>query len=286
MDDISSYISSHLRFTHQPLNLSEHLPLRHVASVEHDLALRGTYFFIGFHTHSSSIKIDIQPTYTHKYSSSLSLVPHSLIHMLVQVISHTYVTLEPQVIPAFAAYSLWAMNLMSSRNHFAEVLTGAMYICIVAGMAVGAYFWNEHMMQKVGREIWKKILIDVGIVLGSFAMQILGHCMFEEFHSPPNLIHGFVAAPLLEFVSLVFRLGFLAELRVEVDREVEKIRADARHRESVTLLSKNKGSLLASALDEACTSEDPDDVPVHDVEIETTAGGAHVRKRSGTNIPE
>ena len=30
----------------------------------------------------------------HKYSSSLSLVPHSLIHMLIQVISHTYVTLE------------------------------------------------------------------------------------------------------------------------------------------------------------------------------------------------
>ena len=47
-----------------------------------------TYFFIG--------KIDIQPTYMHKYSSSLSLVPHSLIHMLIQVISHTYVTLEPQ----------------------------------------------------------------------------------------------------------------------------------------------------------------------------------------------
>ena len=110
-------------------------------------------------------------------------------------------------------------------------------------------------------------------------MQILGHCMFEEFHSPPNLLHGFVAAPLLEFVSLVFRLGFLAELRVEVDREVEKIRADARHRESVTLLSKNKGSLLANALDEACTSEDPD-IPVHDVEIETTAGGSHVRKRT------
>ena len=32
----------------------------------------------------------------HKYSSSLSLVPHSLIHMLIQVISYTYVTLEPQ----------------------------------------------------------------------------------------------------------------------------------------------------------------------------------------------
>ena len=42
-------------------------------------------------------KIDIQPTYMHKYSSSPSLVPHSLIYMLIQVISHTYVTLEPQI---------------------------------------------------------------------------------------------------------------------------------------------------------------------------------------------
>ena len=41
-------------------------------------------------------KIDIKPTYMYKYSSSLSLVPHSLSHMLIQVISHTYVTLETQ----------------------------------------------------------------------------------------------------------------------------------------------------------------------------------------------
>ena len=51
-------------------------------------------------------KIDIQPTCMHKYSSSLSLVPHSLIHMLIQVISHTYVTLEPQVLKSFPVYEL------------------------------------------------------------------------------------------------------------------------------------------------------------------------------------
>ena len=41
-------------------------------------------------------KIDVQPTYMHKYSRSLSLVPHSLIHMIIRVISRTYVTLELQ----------------------------------------------------------------------------------------------------------------------------------------------------------------------------------------------
>ena len=40
--------------------------------------------------------LDIQPTYMCTYSSSLSLVPHSLIHILIQIITHTHVTLEPQ----------------------------------------------------------------------------------------------------------------------------------------------------------------------------------------------
>ena len=55
------------------------------------------YVFFNLHSHSHLFdKIDIQPTYMHKYSSSLSLVAHSLLHMLIQVISHTHVTLEPQ----------------------------------------------------------------------------------------------------------------------------------------------------------------------------------------------
>ena len=41
--------------------------------------------------------LNIEPTYMYKYSSSLSPVTHILIHTLIQIISHTYVTLEPQV---------------------------------------------------------------------------------------------------------------------------------------------------------------------------------------------
>ena len=42
-------------------------------------------------------KLDIQTTYMYIYSSSISLVTHSLIHTLNQAIMHTYVTLEPQI---------------------------------------------------------------------------------------------------------------------------------------------------------------------------------------------
>ena len=42
------------------------------------------YVFFNWISHSHLFnKIDIQPTYMHKYSRSLSLVPHSLIHMLI-----------------------------------------------------------------------------------------------------------------------------------------------------------------------------------------------------------
>jgi uncharacterized membrane protein YGL010W len=203
-------------------------------------------------------------------------------------------TISPYaVIPVFAAYSLYAMNLMSSRSHFQEVLTGALYICIVGCIAVGAYFCNEHLMTELGKT-WKKIMVDVGIILGSFMMQILGHCLFEEFHAPPDLIHGFVAAPLLEFVSLVFRLGFLRDLCVEVNTEVQKVRADARYRRSV-LSSQNKGagSLLAE-IDQENTSDG--DVLVGETaslsssssSLEKNDGNnssGHIRKRSGNGMP-
>ena len=54
------------------------------------------FLFLDFTLTQIFSKINIQPTYMHKYSSSLSLVPHSLIHILIQIITHTYVTLEPQ----------------------------------------------------------------------------------------------------------------------------------------------------------------------------------------------
>ena len=45
-------------------------------------ALAYVFFYWISHSHLFN-KIDIQPTCMHKYSSSLSLVPHSLIHMLI-----------------------------------------------------------------------------------------------------------------------------------------------------------------------------------------------------------
>ena len=255
MDDLSSNLSSYVCTSHQSSHIFKHVSLWCFPTVEHDLAVRRYTRLLGVF-------------------SMVRLICHNFaLHINHLVFFNTYLFGASVIKFLYVADSknnhniiIRAMNLMSSRNQFGEVLTGAFYIVfVVGGVAVGAYFFNEHMMKEFGK-VWKKILVDLGIVLGSFVMQILGHCMFEEFHSPPNLAHGFVAAPLLEFVSLVFRLGFLHDLRVEVDREVEKIRNDARHRRSAL---QNKDSLLSSSV------------------AEEEEGGTvrHVRKRSGTNIP-
>ena len=47
MDGVPSYISSHVRATHKSSHLLEHLPLRRVASVEHDLSVRSDSGFRG-----------------------------------------------------------------------------------------------------------------------------------------------------------------------------------------------------------------------------------------------
>ena len=69
--------------------------------------------------------LNIQPTYMHKYSSSLSLVHHSLVHKPIQVISHTYVTLEPQ-----GGRSQRFLDIESCRyNEFEFEWTGGVLLC-------------------------------------------------------------------------------------------------------------------------------------------------------------
>ena len=51
--------------------------------------------------------------------------------------------------------------------------------------------------------------VGIGIVIASFVFQLMGHCAHERFGAPPNLLHGFVCAPFLEFVSCCLRTGLI-----------------------------------------------------------------------------
>lgn len=49
-------------------------------------------------------------------------------------------------------------------------------------------------------------------MLGSFTVQLTDHWLNEDLQAPPHLFHGFVGAPLYEYISLLLRLGVLASL--------------------------------------------------------------------------
>lgn len=51
--------------------------------------------------------------------------------------------------------------------------------------------------------------IGLAVVLGSFMLQLLGHCLHERYQAPISFLHGFVSAPPLEWVSLFLRVGAL-----------------------------------------------------------------------------
>jgi hypothetical protein len=53
----------------------------------------------------------------------------------------------------------------------------------------------------------------IAVVFASFMFQLVGHCVHERFGAPPNLLHGTVCAPFLEFVSLCLRAGLVDTLK-------------------------------------------------------------------------
>lgn len=75
---------------------------------------------------------------------------------------------------------------------------------------------------------WEVTCIGACVVLLSFMAQLAGHGLHEEFSAPPDLFHGFVAAPVLESISLQMRLGLMPALSEVVNGEVERVRSEGR----------------------------------------------------------
>jgi hypothetical protein len=64
-----------------------------------------------------------------------------------------------------------------------------------------------------------------GLMLAAFMCQLAGHALFEVFQAPPSLMHGFFAAPVLEWLALLGRLGLMPQsVMQDVSRRVKAIR--------------------------------------------------------------
>lgn len=123
--------------------------------------------------------------------------------------------------------SVWTMVVLFDT--YALVLTRGValpYAAMVGGFGVLAMMLSNTVHAYYHSHVYV-ILVGLGIMLCSFAAQLLGHRYFERFAAPPHLFHGFVAAPLLEYSSLLFRLGLLPGLCAEVAVEVQKARGEA-----------------------------------------------------------
>eukprot|EP00928_Gymnodinium_smaydae_P089765 TRINITY_DN73678_c0_g1_i1.p1 TRINITY_DN73678_c0_g1~~TRINITY_DN73678_c0_g1_i1.p1 ORF type:complete len:213 (+),score=35.09 TRINITY_DN73678_c0_g1_i1:67-705(+) len=112
------------------------------------------------------------------------------------------------------------------------VLYALPYMSFVAGIGVGAWFLSENLLFPLMNRS-EIALIGFGIVMGSFSVQLFGHARYEEFSAPPDLFHGFVAAPVLEYVSSLFHSGAMADKYTELMGEVVAVRNRARDAHSI-----------------------------------------------------
>ena len=116
----------------------------------------------------------------------------------------------------FIAICVYAMSLGGVR--------GSPY-CVFVGLVLWiARFEVPRWLG--GEDPSTQAMSGFALMMLSFACQLAGHAYFEIFQAPPDLLHGFFAAPVLEWMSLLGRCGLMPSdlmrevwLRVHVLRE-------------------------------------------------------------------
>ena len=106
-----------------------------------------------------------------------------------------------------AVASLYAMYIMGLTRR--RPLLGAAYcVAFLGPLAYAAVVLEALLEQQLDNSRAAAAGAGLAIVLGSFMLQLLGHCLHERFQAPLSLLHGFVAAPPLEWISFLLRCGF------------------------------------------------------------------------------
>ena len=123
------------------------------------------------------------------------------------------------LITLFIIYLLYAILIFSLMVSYRPpgsvlrilVIRGlvAGYVLVVGLIAVCVHLTMHHSSTL---KCWHVVLIGISVVIGSFICQLIGHFYCEQFMASPDVWHGFVVAPILEWVSFLFRLNFLPEL--------------------------------------------------------------------------
>lgn len=168
------------------------------------------------------------------FSLESSMVYHLIYHNSLAIHVNHMFFLNTYLFGVFlivASFGLWQLVFAVAALYalYAVVLTRGMaapYAAIViSGLAAGAWFLVDTTTSFDNRYY---AFIGLGVVLVSFVLQLIGHAVHEEFNAQPLLKHGFVSAPVLEYVSFVFRLGWCPATYTVVATTVDRVRAEAR----------------------------------------------------------
>jgi uncharacterized membrane protein YGL010W len=162
--------------------------------------------------------------------------------LLYHVVYHRSLALHVNHLLFLQSYELGVLLLLCAGSGWLSAALAGLYaayaawlarekalpfLVSLAGLAVAASY-TAAALGAAGLARWEIALLGLGLVLGSFLLQLLGHWLFEEFNAKPSLLHGFVSAPILEGVVLLFRLGFYPALASDVFARAEALRAEAR----------------------------------------------------------
>jgi hypothetical protein len=126
-----------------------------------------------------------------------------------------------RVLPAALVAAVWAyaLRLGGVRSAPYCVFVGALGQVATAGLLQSLLGYTRDDAPGVSTGA------GFGFMLAAFLCQLAGHALFEVFQAPPSLIHGFFAAPVLEWLALLGRLGLMPELVMQdVWRRVKAIR--------------------------------------------------------------
>lgn len=125
-----------------------------------------------------------------------------------------------QLVVAAGSLVYASYTLLLTRAALPSMLTYCAFLLALAGIA-----W--HVSLRCGGPASTVAWTATGIIIGSFACQLVGHAWHEAFVAPPALAHGFLAAPPLEVLVLMERLGVQPTLHGAVLRRVRELRTEA-----------------------------------------------------------
>lgn len=162
--------------------------------------------------------------------------------LLYHVVYHASLALHFNHLLFLQSYELGVLLLLCAGSEWLMTAVAALYavyaawlarekalpfLASLAGLAAAAWY-AVAALGAAGLARWEVALLGLSLVLGSFVLQLLGHWLFEEFNAKPSLLHGFVSAPILEGVVLLFRLGLCPETASDLWARAETLRAEAR----------------------------------------------------------